>query len=467
MIRCKRPRTGDNAGIIGLHLPIPYASGPLPRVNHSVLIDIRDLRPGMFVQLDVGWLNHPFPVSRFKITSQAQIETLKSLGLQSVRCVPHKSDAWPAETRPAPPAEPEAPAEPVAQQQQQPQPPQPEADSHDLLRSVQHWRGRLADCNARFQQVERGYETIASTIAKTPELARVPTESLVDGCMAELSGPQDVAIHLLSDGMGSSQSVHAVNVTVLSLLLGRALGLDTALLRELGLAALLHDAGKPLAGADNLHGLALTPAVDEAMRERYRNHVGESVAIAQRMGLSAAVTTAIAQHHECADGTGFPLSLVAEDMELTGQILALVNSYDRLCNPGDAQAPQSTPHEALAQLFSRLRDKFAAPVLNGFIRMMGVFPPGSVIELTDGRYAMVMSVNGSRPLKPSVMVYDPLVSASQAPLLALESCPELGIRRGISPAQLPREALDYLSPRRRVCYYFERAVDVETQRMSP
>lgn len=87
----------------------------------------------------------------------------------------------------------------------------------------------------------------------------MPTEALVDGCLAELAGPQDVAVRLLSDGVGSSQSVHAVNVTVLSLLLGRALGLEASLLRDLGLAALLHDAEKPVAGVDGMHGLALEP----------------------------------------------------------------------------------------------------------------------------------------------------------------------------------------------------------------
>ena len=117
-------------------LPIPSASGPLPRVNHSVLIDIRDLRPGMFVQLDVGWLNHPFPVSSFKITSSAQIQTLKSLGLEVVRCVPHKSDTWPAEVRTPPPQE--LPPVVVA-----PEPAPTEPAPAPLLLSVPDWRGRL------------------------------------------------------------------------------------------------------------------------------------------------------------------------------------------------------------------------------------------------------------------------------------------------------------------------------------
>ena len=165
----------------------------------------------MFVQLDVGWLNHPFPVSSFKITSSAQIQTLKSLGLEVVRCVPHKSDTWPAEVRTPPPQE--LPPVVVA-----PEPAPTEPAPAPLLLSVPDWRGRLEDCNARFQKVERGYVAIETTIASAPEQARMPTEALVDGCLAELAGPQDVAIHLLSDGVGSSQSVHAVNVTVLSLL---------------------------------------------------------------------------------------------------------------------------------------------------------------------------------------------------------------------------------------------------------
>ena len=46
-------------------------------------------------------------------------------------------------------------------------------------------------------------------------------------------------------------------------------------------------------------------------------------------------------------------------------------------------------------------------MLNAFIRMMGVYPAGSVVQLTDDRYALVMSVNSTRPLKPNVLVHDP------------------------------------------------------------
>jgi hypothetical protein len=60
-----------------------------------------------------------------------------------------------------------------------------------------------------------------------------------------------------------------------------------------------------------------------------------------------------------------------------------------------------------------------------------------------------------------VIVHDPQVPKDEALVLDLEAAPELGIRRSLRPSQLPREALDYLSPRKKICYFFERAVALE------
>jgi hypothetical protein len=128
-----------------------------------------------------------------------------------------------------------------------------------------------------------------------------------------------------------------------------------------------------------------------------------------------------------------------------------------LCNPGRSTAAL-TPHEALSIMFAQQKGCFDAVVLNTFIRMMGVYPPGSVVQLVNDRYAMVVSVNSSRPLRPRVIVHDVRVPRDDALILDLETAPELGIRRSLRPSQLPREALEYLSPRKRICYFFERAV---------
>ena len=86
---------------------------------------------------------------------------------------------------------------------------------------------------------------------------------------------------------------------------------------------------------------------------------------------------------------------------------------------------------------------------------MGVSPPGSLVQLTDDRYATVVSCNSSRPLKPRVLVCDTKVPVEEALLLNLDTCTDLGIRRSLKATQLPAAARDYLSPRQRMVYFFE------------
>jgi hypothetical protein len=88
--------------------------------------------------------------------------------------------------------------------------------------------------------------------------------------------------------------------------------------------------------------------------------------------------------------------------------------------------------------------------------MMGVYPPGSIIQLLDDRIAMVMTVNSSRPLKPRILVHDSKIPMHEALIVDLENAPELGIRRSLKPTELNTDSIDYLMPRQRVCYFFER-----------
>jgi len=90
-----------------------------------------------------------------------------------------------------------------------------------------------------------------------------------------------------------------------------------------------------------------------------------------------------------------------------------------------------------------------------------VYPPGSAVQLTDDRYALVVGVNSMRPLKPRVMVHEAKVPRDEALVLDLESVPGLGIRRSVRPQQLPPASLEYLAPRPRVAYFFEPAREAE------
>ena len=269
--------------------------------------------------------------------------------------------------------------------------------------------------------------------------------------------PGDLCIRLLNDGAGDKASRHALNVTVISMLMGRTFGLSEPELHDLGVGALLHDLGK-------LELPARVQAFDEqfssAEKRFYEEHVARGVALAKRMGLSPGAALILAQHHEHADGSGFPMRLNADRMTIGARIVALVNRYDNLCNPHQPGAAL-TPHESLSLLFTQGQRKFETAILAAFIKMMGVYPAGSTVQLTDDRFALVVRVNSSRPLRPCVLVHDAQVPAEEAAYVDLEACAGLGIRRCLRPQQLPPRVLDYLAPQPRVAYFFEPARESE------
>ncbi|MGQ9725019.1 MAG: HD-GYP domain-containing protein, partial [Tepidimonas sp.] len=313
----------------------------------------------------------------------------------------------------------------------------------------------LIHCERQYQEGVRRYRAVVDALEQDPAAAGAQARAYVGALLSEVDTQGELAIRLLGDMQGDRGAQHAINVTVLSLLLGRALAFAPPQLQALALAAFLHDIGKiRLPDVVRQKNEAFTPAQLKA----YREHVAHSVALGREMGLDAAVLLAIGQHHETADGRGYPRGISGDEISPASRVLALVNRYDGLCNPLNP-ARALTPHQALAQLFATEKAQFDATTLSAFIRMLGIYPPGSIVQLSDGRYAQVHAVNAARPLKPRVLVHDPHTPRSEALLLDLQTLPDLSILRSLRADQLPRAALDYLEPRPRYCYFFERALN--------
>ena len=114
-----------------------------------------------------------------------------------------------------------------------------------------------------------------------------------------------------------------------------------------------------------------------------------------------------------------------------------------------------TPHQALSLMYAQQRARFDTAALTTFVRCMGIYPPGTVVVLSNESIGMVVSVNSTVPLKPTVLIYDPAVPRERAILVELESEPEVSISRALKPEQLPKPVYDYLAPRRRLTYYFD------------
>ncbi|MFY7864320.1 HD-GYP domain-containing protein [Roseateles sp.] len=406
------------------------------------LIDVGQLKVGMFIHLELGWMSHPFPLSSFKLASEDQLLVLRRLGLSQVRWSPGKSDlhmdATPLPAEPLPASAPEGSSvEDLAR------------EAHRKALAAQ--REALQVCERQYGEAAAAFREVMDLVPREPLASREQTTALTAALLDKMLVEGDLNIRLLNEGAGDRSTAHALNVSIISLLLGRAFGLNRDEMLDLGVGALLHDVGK-------LEVLARLRNRDDsftaAEQQAYQQHVAKGVAIAQGMGLSPGPLLIIAQHHENADGSGFPQRINMDKMSAGARIVALVNRFDGLCNPLLASKAM-TPHEALSLMFAQGRNRFDATMLNAFIRMMGVYPPGSAVQLTDDRFALVVAVNSSRPLKPRVMVHDPNVPKEEALVLNLEDMPDLGIRRSLKAQQLPRASMDYLSPRTRIAYFFE------------
>ena len=402
--------------------------------NSPERIAVTLLRVGMFVHLDVGWMNHPFRTSNFVIESQEQLALLQSLGLKHVR--------WSPSLSVDPAAAPESPTQAAL-----PTPLMAENRSDDLVRQ----RQSQAVCDSQFAEAAAASTRIFEGVNAHPDQARRDAERLALALTRKMIDDGASCIRLLTESAGDQSARHAVNVGVLSLLLGRALELKEEDLIELGVGALLHDLGKLDLPETARHADADMAPADAAL---YRSHVALGVTRAQKMGLSKGAMLVLALHHERADGAGFPRRLPGAQMTLPARIVALVNRYDGLCNP-HWPSRAITPHEAVARLFAREKDAYEPSLLASFVRLVGVFPPGSMVQLSDDRFAMVVSVNPHRPLKPRLLIHDPKRAAEAGLLTDLERTPGLSVVRSLPPKAMPRSVREDLVPRQRVSYFWE------------
>lgn len=418
------------------------------------LIDVSQLAVGMFIHLDLGWMSHPFPLSSFKIASSDQLLILRRLGLTQVRWSPAKSDLalQPAAVPGLAGAGETDRAGADAAAVDQPRPEDLAREAHRRALAAQRQALRL--CEAQYGEAADGFRGVIDNVLSDPHQARAQAETLTTALLDKMLVEGDLNMRLLNESAGDRSTAHALNVCIIALLLGRAFGLGRDEMMDLGVGSLLHDVGKLEIAARLRHR---DESFTAAETQAYQQHVAKGVAIAQAMGLAPGPLLIIAQHHEHADGSGFPQRINMDRMSTGARIVALVNRFDGLCNPL-ISSKAMTPHEALSLMFAQGRNRFDATMLNAFIRMMGVYPPGSTVQLTDDRYALVVSVNSARPLKPRVMVHDAKVPKEEALILNLEDMPDLGIRRSLKPQFLPRHSLDYLSPRARIAYFFDAAM---------
>jgi putative nucleotidyltransferase with HDIG domain len=245
---------------------------------------------------------------------------------------------------------------------------------------------------------------------------------------------------------------HAMNVTVLAMMLGKEVGVSQEEMKLLCQGALLHDIGK--SRVDKKVVLKEKNFTKPEL-DFLRLHPKYGVEILASMkSIPKMVMMIVYQHHEAFDGSGYPQGIPGAKMHKLSQIVAIANTYDVHCNKRNA-ADCLTPFEALSFMFSAQKARFEPMLLGSFIRCLGIYPPGTIVQLNNGAIGMVISVNPATQLQPSIVLYDSEIPKKDALIIDMVDEPELKITKSIRPAVLPQEIFEYLSPRTRVTYFVD------------
>ena len=183
---------------------------------------------------------------------------------------------------------------------------------------------------------------------------------------------------------------HSTNVAVLSVVLGQRLGLSKSRLGELCLAAFLHDAGKLDVTPEVLNKPA---ALDSEEWEEMRRHpilAAHTLLGDRRLAASGMRAVVVAfEHHLNYDMTGYPPTEIKDKVTLFGNIVAIADRYDALTTARVYRKNNFTPHEAVVYVVANAGTLFDPILVKLFVEIMGLYPPGTVVQLTGGEVGVV------------------------------------------------------------------------------
>jgi HD-GYP domain-containing protein (c-di-GMP phosphodiesterase class II) len=378
----------------------------------QVKVNVNEVTVGMFIAgLDRPWSQTPFPIQGFYIRNLDEIKSLKAycsyvfidvfkgvgpvatnlrqLGGQPKNAARGHSLAnivtAPIQVKPNIYTHYEPLKKEIKRAQQLHQ---------KVFRSVREVMSQLNDgATASLQEVRRSAGEMVDSIVRNPD------------AFTWLSRIRGIDEHTYA---------HAVRSAVWSLVYGRHIGLDKKELHILAMGVLLKDIGKTALPQN----LVITTSQTAQQQTEYETFVEKGVAILRQFpDIEPKVISVVKTHRERIDGSGFLQHLQGDKIPLLGKIAGIVTYYDSITNPRDATRPVS-PSKAVARLYEVRDIEFQEDLVVEFIRAIGLYPTGTLVELSSGEVGVVVEQNFKRRLKPKVMlVMDSLKQPLKKPIL--------------------------------------------------
>lgn len=425
------------------------------------ILSVDELAIGMYVaQLDRPWLETPFMFQGFYIRDADEIDELRS----HCQHVYVSTETLPA-GRPKPGAA--APRHLPDSDEQEP------AKKRFSFRSLFNFRRKKA-VQERPAQTNQLYETTTSLKDETRVASEVQKEAIISvkGVMEDLgkTGVLDVgslkaAVTPMVDSVLRNPAAlsclmrmqrmdnylyhHSIASSVWATVLGRQIGLRRDDLDVIALGAMLLDIGKIQVPIEIL---TKPGELKDQELTIVRQHVQLGLDILNKTGdIDARVLEMVAYHHERYNGTGYPSGLSGNKIPVFGRIAGIVDTYDAMITTRPYAEVMSS-FDALRILRALADVEFQAEIIEQFIRAIGVFPTGTLVELNTGEVAIVTKQHEIRRLRPEVM----LIMDSNKQLLddfravnlndekvAIDSNESLWISSGLPPGSYGIDPTDF------------------------
>lgn len=377
----------------------------------QVKIDVNELTVGMFVSgLDRPWTQTPFPLQGFYIRDNEEIKQLK------IHCnfvyIDVVKGSSPIKTKLRKLSKPGKPKKSIrAERGARVTDIAPLRVRRDVYTEVQPVEQEIGQAKALHQQVYRAVGTVLSQVNADHNHVPIKETKRAASAMVDSVIRSPDAFTWLSRVREKDEYTysHAVRSAVWAILFGRHIGLPKPELDVLAMGVLLKDIGKTKLPRQ------LIEKRERSLTERqaFEQFVEYGVDILRQMpDVKPRVTSVVKTHCERVNGSGYPAHLRGDKIPLLGKIAGIVTFYDETTNPRN-ENPLS-PSKAVSMLYEVRGIEFQEDLVVEFIRAIGLYPTGTLVELSTGEVGVVVEQNFERRLKPKVMV---VLDAVKQPLL--------------------------------------------------
>jgi putative nucleotidyltransferase with HDIG domain len=246
------------------------------------------------------------------------------------------------------------------------------------------------------QSAEQVWESARTEQRPDPAEARGTVDALAEA-VAE-NRPALLALTALRE-YDNYTFTHMVNVSILTMAQARALGVEGPLLREFGLAGLMHDIGKVKTPLEILNKAeTLTPGEFDILK---RHPVDGAEILRATPDIPALAPVVAFEHHLRLDGSGYPSPVSRRDLNLATRLCSIADVYDAMRSQRVYQGSFPTDR-IMAVLRRKDGQHFDEHLVRRFAQLLGVYPVGTVVRLNTSEIAMVVDIHAPDPFRPQV-----------------------------------------------------------------